>query len=128
MGLVPSWLKDTRGKSRPINARCETVSEKPFFRGPWRHHRCLLPADGFYGWRPTPEGERAMAPMGRNSLTGSTVRTAPPSGWAASGTTGSLPMAANSRPAASSLTPPNALPLPIHDRMPVVILDGWEEA
>jgi putative SOS response-associated peptidase YedK len=33
-GLVPSWLKDTQGKSRPINARSETVSQKPFFRGP----------------------------------------------------------------------------------------------
>ncbi|MGB5241401.1 MAG: SOS response-associated peptidase, partial [Prochlorococcaceae cyanobacterium] len=56
-GLVPSWLKDTRGKNRPINARSETVSQKPFFRGPWRHHRCLLPADGFYEWRPSAEGE-----------------------------------------------------------------------
>jgi putative SOS response-associated peptidase YedK len=44
----PSWLKDTHGKSRPINARSETVSQKPFFRGPWRHHRCQLPAGGFY--------------------------------------------------------------------------------
>ncbi|MEB3183701.1 MAG: SOS response-associated peptidase family protein, partial [Cyanobacteriota bacterium] len=36
-GLVPEWAKDPRGMRRPINARCETVAEKPFFRGPWRH-------------------------------------------------------------------------------------------
>ncbi|PZV20083.1 MAG: hypothetical protein DCF18_14740 [Cyanobium sp.] len=106
-GLVPSWLKDTRGKSRPINARSETVSQKPFFRGPWRHHRCLLPADGFYEWLPPPEGEwpwpkrEAAAlldpPPGRRALL---------AGRAVCGSTGAVPMAANSRPAASSPPPP----------------------
>ena len=50
-GLVPGWSRDPRGLRRPIDARSETVAEKPFFRGPWRHRRALLPADGFYEWQ-----------------------------------------------------------------------------
>lgn len=50
-GLVPAWCRDPRGLRRPINARSETVAEKPSFRGPWRHRRALLPADGFYEWQ-----------------------------------------------------------------------------
>ncbi len=49
---MPSYLKDTSSHSRPINAHSETVASKPFFRVPWRHCRCLIPADGFYEWRP----------------------------------------------------------------------------
>ena len=46
-GLLPGWVKDPLTGPRPINARAETLEEKASFRGPWRHHRCLLPADGF---------------------------------------------------------------------------------
>lgn len=49
-GLVPSWAKEIRPKPL-INARAETITEKPSFRGPYRHHRCLVPADGYYEWR-----------------------------------------------------------------------------
>ncbi|MDF3299140.1 SOS response-associated peptidase [Streptomyces tropicalis] len=49
-GLVPSWAKDARGAARLINARVETVHEKPAFRRAFARHRCLLPADGFYEW------------------------------------------------------------------------------
>ncbi|TNE36705.1 MAG: SOS response-associated peptidase [Alphaproteobacteria bacterium] len=54
-GLVPSWAKEIRPKPL-INARAETVAEKPAFRGPYRHHRCLVPADGYYEWRKEPDG------------------------------------------------------------------------
>ncbi|WP_329403821.1 SOS response-associated peptidase [Streptomyces melanogenes] len=49
-GLVPSWAKDVKAGARMINARVETVHEKPAFRRAFLKHRCLLPADGFYEW------------------------------------------------------------------------------
>ena len=61
-GLVPSWAKDASIGSRLINARLETVAEKPAFRKAFSQRRCVLPADGFYEWYapdgavPTPGG------------------------------------------------------------------------
>lgn len=49
-GLVPSWAKDPKIGSRMINARVETVTEKPAFRKAAARRRCLLPADGYYEW------------------------------------------------------------------------------
>jgi len=49
-GLVPSWAKDARGGARLINARLETVTEKPAFRRAVQARRCLVPADGWYEW------------------------------------------------------------------------------
>src|SRR5215203_3014581 len=57
-GLVPSWAKDASIGSRLINARLETVADKPAFRKAFSLRRCLLPADGFYEWY-TPEGARS---------------------------------------------------------------------
>lgn len=54
-GLVPSWAKDTSIGARMINARVETVAEKPAFRTAFGKRRCLLPADGFYEWYDTGE-------------------------------------------------------------------------
>jgi putative SOS response-associated peptidase YedK len=51
-GLVPSWAKDPSIGSRLINARVETVAEKPSFRKAFARRRCLLPADGYYEWYP----------------------------------------------------------------------------
>ncbi|WP_166028754.1 SOS response-associated peptidase [Streptomyces chilikensis] len=50
-GLVPSWAKDPKIGSRMINARVETVHEKPAYRRAFARRRCLLPADGFYEWQ-----------------------------------------------------------------------------
>ena len=50
-GLVPRWAKDPSIGARMINARGETIADKPSFRMPYRRHRCLLPADGFYEWK-----------------------------------------------------------------------------
>ncbi|GEK01249.1 SOS response-associated peptidase [Streptomyces sp. 1-11] len=51
-GLVPSWAKEPKIGARMINARVETVHEKPAFRNAFAKRRCLLPADGFYEWQP----------------------------------------------------------------------------
>ncbi|MZD08926.1 SOS response-associated peptidase [Streptomyces sp. SID5785] len=51
-GLVPSWSKDPKSGARMINARVETVHEKPAYRRAFSRRRCLLPADGFYEWDP----------------------------------------------------------------------------
>jgi putative SOS response-associated peptidase YedK len=50
-GLVPSWAKDTAMGARLINARSETVAEKPAFRAAFKQRRCIIPADGFYEWQ-----------------------------------------------------------------------------
>ena len=52
-GLVPSWAKDPGMGSRLINARMETVAEKPAYRRAFAARRCLLPADGYFEWYPT---------------------------------------------------------------------------
>jgi len=49
-GLVPSWTKDIKTQSPLINARAETIREKPSFRSSFKSRRCLVPADGFYEW------------------------------------------------------------------------------
>src|ERR1700758_5453706 len=53
-GLVPFWAKDTKIGSRMINARAETVAEKPAFRRAFAKRRCLVPADGYYEWQQVP--------------------------------------------------------------------------
>ena len=58
-GLVPSWSKDPSIGGRMINARAETVTEKPAFRNAFRRRRCLVPADGYYEWKS--EGGRKQA-------------------------------------------------------------------
>ncbi len=50
-GLVPSWAKDPKVGARFINARRETVADKPAFRAAFRRRRCLVPADGYYEWQ-----------------------------------------------------------------------------
>ncbi len=55
-GLVPRWAKDTSIGNRIINARGETIADKPSFTMAYRRHRCLIPADGFYEWAAAASG------------------------------------------------------------------------
>lgn len=50
-GLIPQWAKDEKMASRMINARVETLTQRPAFRGLLSHHRCLVPACGYYEWQ-----------------------------------------------------------------------------
>lgn len=59
-GLVPRWAKDPAIGVKMINARAETIAEKPSFRTAFNHHRCLIPADGFYEWKATPAGKQPV--------------------------------------------------------------------
>src|SRR4051812_32801989 len=61
-GLVPSWAKDPKIGNRMINARMETVAEKPAYKRALAVRRCLLPADGYFEWYPTEEKTKAGKP------------------------------------------------------------------
>jgi putative SOS response-associated peptidase YedK len=65
-GLVPSWSKQEKYGYKMINARAETIAEKPSFRRSLQNRRCLVPATGYYEWRELPESrptKKAKAPM-----------------------------------------------------------------
>jgi len=62
-GLVPFWAKDPSIGNKMINARMETVHEKPAFRRPFASRRCLLPADGYYEWYATSQKTKAGKPL-----------------------------------------------------------------
>jgi len=114
-GLLPAWVKDPadprRPANRPIHARSETVAEKASFRGAWRHHRCLIPADAFFE-----KGQRiARHDRAPFWLAGLWER------WL--GADGS-----QLDSCCILTTRPNALIAPIHERMPVLIPDGLEAA
>jgi putative SOS response-associated peptidase YedK len=65
-GLIPSWVKDPTKLSLILNARAETLLEKPSFRGNMRHRRCIVPASGFYEWVGPPRAKRPFLIQPRN--------------------------------------------------------------
>jgi len=113
-GLVPSWAKDPEIGNRLINARAETLAEKPSFRGSYKHKRCLILADGFYEWQAAPGG-RTKVPHFIH-LDGRTVFAFAGlwDNW--QGTDGSL-----IRSCTIITTAPNSLMASIHSRMPVIL-------
>jgi putative SOS response-associated peptidase YedK len=111
-GLIPFWAKDPRIGSRMINARAETVAEKPAFRRALRKQRCLVLADGFYEWKK--EGG-AKVPMYIAS------RSREPFGMAGLWETWKSPSGELLHSCAIITTAANSLMEPIHDRMPVIL-------
>ena len=69
-GLIPHWAKDPSIGNRMINARAETVGEKPAFRSAFRSRRCLVPSSGFYEWKKEERGKQPyfIRPKGRSSF------------------------------------------------------------
>ena len=57
-GLIPSWSKEPRAQFSTINARAETITKSPVFRGPFKSRRCLVPASGFFEWQRTERGKQ----------------------------------------------------------------------
>jgi putative SOS response-associated peptidase YedK len=111
-GLIPSWAKDPSIGSRMINARAETLAEKPSFRTALKRRRCLIPADGFYEWRT--EG-KIKAPM--------YIRLASGQPFALAGLWDNwhAPDGSEIRSCTIITGRPNALVAPIHDRMPIIL-------
>lgn len=64
-GLIPFWVKDLKAMRPMINARMETLAEKPFFKTALSRRRCIIPADGFYEWQVLPEAEEGERTSGK---------------------------------------------------------------
>ena len=113
-GLIPHWADDEAGGYKTINARVETVLDRPAFRQAVRQGRCLVLADGFYEWKKTGAGKqpyRIRLRSGRIfAFAGISDRWKRPDGaWLES--------------FSIITTPPNALMADIHDRMPAILSD-----
>ena len=67
-GLIPSWSKGPDSRYSMINARAETVAQKPAYRSAFRYKRCLIPADGFYEWRASGGGKQPYVLRPRDGL------------------------------------------------------------
>lgn len=111
-GLIPSWVKDPREFSLLINARGETIAEKPAFRAAMRYRRCLIPADGFYEWKRDGERKRPYYAYAKSGA---------PLAFAGLWEAWSGPNGEELETAAIVTTAANRMLLPIHDRMPVII-------
>ena len=113
-GLVPSWAKDPAIGDRMINARAETLAEKPSFRRLYRRRRCLVLSDGFYEWKPEP-GTRLKTPMYIRLASGR------PFAFAGVWDEWRSPDGHPLHSCAIVTTAPNALMQMIHTRMPVIL-------
>jgi putative SOS response-associated peptidase YedK len=111
-GLIPFWAKDPAIGSRMINARSETLAEKPAFRAALKKRRCLVLADGFYEWTKTPGGKQPM----RIALV-----SGEPFAMAGLWETWDAPDGSLLRTFTIVTGEPNALVAPIHNRMPAML-------
>ena len=120
-GLIPAWVKDPKGFTLLINARGESVNDKPAFRNAMKRRRCLFPADGFYEWKT--DGRRASVPISRGR------RPAGRSPSPACGKPGPGRTARRWRPPRSSPPQANRAMATVHHRAPVIVppeaFDFW---
>lgn len=129
-GLVPSWATDTRRQGSLINARCETVLEKPSFRQLVPRRRCIIPMDGFFEWRtidvpsPEPGGRPPKLPVYVTRTDGEMLAVAGLwTSWRDRAAGDDSPWL---HTCCVITTEANATMSPIHDRMPVILeRDSW---
>jgi putative SOS response-associated peptidase YedK len=120
-GLVPRWARNPSIGARLINVRGETIADKPSFQMPFRRHRCLMPADGFYEWMPAASADTDSP---RKQPVRVAMKDGTPFGLAAiferwRGTEGEI------LDTCSIVTiGANAMLKTVHDRMPVIIAPG----
>src|SRR6266511_5862659 len=114
-GLVPSWSKDVRSGDRMINARAETLTDKPAYERAFRMHRCLIPAEGFYEWQ---RRGNQKQPMFIHRRDGEPMAFA---GLWAAWRDANDPDSEWLRTCAIVTTNANDTLAPLHDRMPVVL-------
>jgi putative SOS response-associated peptidase YedK len=113
-GLIPSWAKDPTIGSRMINARAETLAEKPSFRSAYKYHRCIIFADGFFEWQAQP-GSKSKLPHFIHLKSGK------PFAFAGLWEHWQSPDGSEKKTTTIITTSPNELMAPIHDRMPVIL-------
>jgi len=120
-GLVPSWAKDPSIGSRMINARSETIQEKPSYRNAFRQRRCLILADGFYEWQKQ-SGSAPKLPFYFQLADGA------PFAFAGIWETWNPPEGEPLRSCSIITTEPNDLVAMAHNRMPVIFDKGgmWD--
>lgn len=117
-GLIPHWARNISVGSRMINARAETVAEKPAFRDALRRRRCLVLADSFYEWQKTGSGKRPMRVV---------MKSGEPFAFAGLWSVWKDPDG-NAVPSCTIITTEaNELLRPIHHRMPVILPRDMEE-
>ena len=113
-GLLPHWAKDDRIAYKLINARAETLAEKPAFRSLLARRRCLVAADGFYEWRTGRDGDREPMRF--------TLRDGEPFAFAGLWTGRVDPVSGDLVESCTIVTTrSNELVSPVHDRMPVIL-------
>jgi putative SOS response-associated peptidase YedK len=113
-GLIPSWAKDPTIGNRMINARAETVFEKPAFRSAYKYHRCLIFSNGFYEWQAQP-GKKSKVPHYIRLKSGI------PFVFAGLWDLWQSPDGSEIRSATIITTEPNELMATLHNRMPVIL-------
>jgi putative SOS response-associated peptidase YedK len=111
-GLIPSWAKDSKMGAKLINARAETVAQKPSFRSAFRHSRCLILADGFYEWHSLEDGKQPFYIQQIDRL---------PFAFAGLWTTWQPPDGETMNTCTIITTEANEIMQPIHNRMPVIL-------
>ena len=117
-GLIPFWAKDPKIGTRMINARAETVAEKPAFRNALKKRRCLVLADGYYEWQKSPVGKRPYRII---------MKSGEPFAMAGLWETWKDPQG-NVVPSCTIITTTsNAFLALIHNRMPVILPREYED-
>ena len=119
-GLIPSWAKDPKIGNKMINARAETLAEKPSFRTALKRRRCLVVADGFYEWKKTGSSKTPMY---------ITLNDGRPFAFAGLWEAWQSPEDGLIKSCTIITTEPNALMADIHNRMPAILppdaYDQW---